>query len=262
MTVHSDGNSSARPDVHEIIERGVAMTNRVVENARAARRYWASWEACNDRLKEGSSMRDALRWHTPSGFGEIRDATATAAILATLRVSEHPQRNTQSACAISGILWNEAAVEVLTSHDWWDRTAIASAIVEYEITQQPKRIEWFRRHVPVGWGKGDVAPEESDLAVSRQSLRKLRDSSIAHSLDREWDAPTIKMIRESVALALEIAKQSSLIFLGHTSGLSEDFSVSTRRADQFWQCFEQGLVAQHERWKDEVLSSGHKDHKQ
>ena len=137
MTVHSDGNSSARPDVHEIIERGVAMTNRVVENARAARRYWASWEACNDRLKEGSSMRDALRWHTPSGFGEIRDATATAAILATLRVSEHPQRNTQSACAISGILWNEAAVEVLTSHDWWDRTAIASAIVEYEITQQP-----------------------------------------------------------------------------------------------------------------------------
>lgn len=243
--------------VRGVLDRGVAISEAIVVNARLARQYWAVWEALNNRLEPGRPLPQALAWHAPAGLGIVRRALAESTIMSVLRVSEGPKSDRLSACLLSGLLGNEAVADILVSEEWIRRGSdVLPEIIRIELEEQPRRIEWFKANVPCGWGRGYAPPSEGNLKETRDSLREVRDTWIAHSLDREIDRPSYDKIREALRVASEIAEQASLIFLGHTSGLDADPTDSVRLFDQVWELFERGLVSSHEQWLNEYRKLG------
>ncbi len=241
------------PDFAEqdLLDRGASITLGVVANAEIARDAWATWEAFNNRLAEGSALSRAAKWHAPEGLGVIRRALAESAILAILRMSDHPKGNDSlSACLLRGLLANDQVVSTLVSEQWIRRDApnIPEMILDFELSEQPERINWFKRTVPMGWGKSDFGPENRDLENARKSLLTIRHKVIAHSVDGTFDGPTIDQIRDALAISTKVAMQGSLIFLGHTSVLDSDLDQKTRTNDDVWLYFEAGLVDAHNEW--------------
>jgi hypothetical protein len=230
----------------EVIQTGVWIAERLVQNARNAQRYWSLWEAINARLAEGSELSVALNWHAPAGVNEVRQALAEAVILAVLRATDHPQSNDSlSACRLRGILANDEVVALLTSSGWSKQKGetLPEGLLEFERTEQVNRISWFGDHVPSGWGRGYAQPEKGDLAKLRPALREIRNSYLAHSVAGDFDRPTINQVRAAVELTVGIAKVASLIFLGHTSALETDSRQNISKYDEFWHFFERGLVS-------------------
>jgi hypothetical protein len=236
------------PQVQACLNRGAAIAEAMVRNARQAQQYWALWEALNTRLEPDKPLRKALEWHPPAGFAEIRRTLGDAAILATLRVSDNPKNNDAlTACLLIGLLHNEDVVEVLNTPAWIGRRCLASDsfIVQFEIAEQPKRIAWLADRVPLKWGTKSFPPDNDELATARATLKDIRDKVIAHTDAGHVDVPTIEEIRHAVRISAEVARTAALIFLGSTGGLHSGVDEATRQYDDFWHFFENGLVATH-----------------
>jgi hypothetical protein len=235
------------PQVQACLDRGSAIADAMVRNARQAQQYWALWEALNTRLEPDKPLRQALKWHPPAGFGEIRKALGEAAILATLRVSDNPKNNDAlTACLLIGLLHNESVTKVLNAPKWIGRRGLPDGfIVQYEIAEQPRRIAWLTDRVPLNWGIKSLPPDNNELAAARTTLRDVRNKVIAHTDAGHFDVPTVDQIRYAVRITAEVARKAALIFLGSTGGVHSDIADATKQYDDFWHFFENGLVAKH-----------------
>ncbi|MDZ4841181.1 MAG: hypothetical protein SH859_03415 [Hyphomicrobium aestuarii] len=232
------------PSIQNTLLRGQQITKRMVANADQALDRWALWEELNEKLVEGSAFAEHVRFADARGLVRIRFLLVEGTVLSTLKVTDHASSNNSlTACLLRGILANDEVVSVLISDEWLASGILptSSQLLVVERERQPQRLRWFNQRVPMGWSKSDQAPEVFDLKLSRQKLRELRNTSIAHPLESLIDAPTYDDIRDAVDLSRQVARAASLLFLGHASGLDGEMNKRREVVEDFWNVFERGL---------------------
>ena len=237
------------PDLVQLLEQGVWITDRMVQNVREAQRFWMLRESLRARLETEARLQAAIKWQYPAGLDTVQWALLKAAVLAVLRVSDRPNRRSDSAsaCRLCGMLWNEELATALSSMAWVARrTGTGSPLLEAERFAQQARIAWFRANVPCGWDRGDQRPAEGRLAESRDALREFRNFVVAHSTLDPYHVPTGEEIADAISIARDVALSASLIFLGHTSGLMDGVETSTG-AEDVWHYLQLGIVSAHQK---------------
>lgn len=236
-----------------LLERGRAVAERLVENARDATHCWAVWSSLNERLIGGRPMADALQWHVPPGLVVVRQAVMQATVMAILRITDPPRPETDTACVLAGLLANNRVIELISSKVHIGRGDAGSdrLIVDFERLNQPSRIKEFKSLVPLGYHRGDRLPDDDRLVKLRTALKGCRDRHIAHSDNRETYMPTVDEVEMALKLSVRVAELASLIFRGHNSGLHLD-PKDDYKADDVWYYLESGLVAAHQAWKSEA----------
>lgn len=217
---------------------GEHCARRIINEVRIALRSWALFNAINgNNLNTRDKLRAVLKHHQLGGYMHyMRLVLAQDCLMAIFRATDQKQDDRLTFPRIAEKLSDGNHLREIISHNQSQNTYCGKMNDHYE-----KQCIIFAREflatIPMDWKNSKLS---NDLIKKfRTKYRKLRDSTLAHSLNNyDVQNPIIDEISEVLT---ELAKQAdniAYIYFGYPENLEEYSNIKTNESFELWDLLE------------------------
>jgi hypothetical protein len=222
------------PTLHELQADALFTLDRLREEVNIAMEHWTIFESANGYPTEGrrGSLFTKVNSHNEAwGIIKIRQLAVNDTILALSRLTDHYDTrraaDRRSLGRVEYFLKSRGCEAFLASEATWaDGKRLVSDLF-------PKVLSRL---------KSGQNPSSRDVVWLRKLLRELRNSNLAHAIDRGGgDLPNLYDIRDGIVLTADLVRNLSLLIGGLNWDPRIVWRISFCKANRFWDRYEQGF---------------------
>jgi len=241
------GSREAKSGTFGSMATNQQFATRLLTEAIAADRSWASWQAANDLLTD-CEVQNAVGALELQGIDAIRLALFRDAVLGSYRLSDPVGNGSDtdkiSLCRAAALVAEPSMHELLTSRQWAMDIGYSPNMVDFGVSGNRRMLDKFQQYiVPVC--KTDT-PALSQFLEYRKILKPIRDRLLAHAqaTDRLQHL-TIDETSHFIRLTLELASDFAVVMNGSALSAESVQEYNRLEAKRFWSIAFRGAVDQH-----------------
>lgn len=233
--VAQSGSREARSGRFDDLALEQQFAQQLVNEAHAAARSWAHWQAINEKLD--SELQAAARHLDLTGLAPVRAALARDAVLIAFRLSDAYQttgssRDQITICRAAALIGDSTINEKLNSRQWVEDLGYPEELIDYEVEQNSQRLKRLRACVVTDWSS--QRPDSKEFIELREAVRPTRNR-LAHAIEgQDYLKPTVDQISAFVRMTLELATNFALVMNGSAFPQDSIESHVRAEADKFW----------------------------